>query len=72
MKAFIKVVRSSKDIYLEMRPRAFSFLLDLLLMEERCFSKLSSKSIMIPSTVSDIPVVSEDVTYRYINLSFYT
>ena len=42
-----------------MRPRACSFLLDFLQMEERCWSKLSSVSIKIPSRVSCVLVVSE-------------
>ena len=37
--------------------RACNFLLVLLLMEERCWSKLSSESIMIPSKVSGVLVV---------------
>ena len=37
--------------------RACNFLLVLLLMEERCWSKLSSEPIMIPSKVSGVPVV---------------
>ena len=35
-----------------MLPRARNFLLDLLEMEERCFSKLSFQSIIITSKVS--------------------
>ena len=42
-----------------MRPRACNFLLALLQMEERCWSRLSSESIMIPSKVSVVLVVSE-------------
>ena len=59
MKVFIKVLRFSKDIYPGMRPRACNFLQALLQMEEKCWSKLSSKSIMIPSKVSVVLVVSE-------------
>ena len=40
-----------------MYPRACNFLLVLLLMEGRCWSKLSSESIMIPSKVSGVLVV---------------
>ena len=59
MKAFIKILRFSKDIYPEMRPKTCNFLLALLQMEERCWSKLSSESIMISSKVSVVLVVSE-------------
>ena len=59
MKAFIKILRFSKDIYPEMRPRACNFLLALLQIEERCWSKLSSESVMIPRKVSVVLVVSE-------------
>ena len=58
MKAFIKILCFSKDIYAEMRPRACNFLLGLLPMEERCWSKLSVESIVIPSKVSVVLVVS--------------
>ena len=59
MKAFIKVFGFSKDIYPEMHPRACNFLLALLQMEDRCWSKLSSESIIIPSKVLVVLVVSE-------------
>ena len=59
MKAFIKILRFSKDMYPEMRPRARNFLLALLQMERRCWSKLSPKSVMIPSKVSVLLVVSD-------------
>ena len=42
-----------------MRPRTCNFLLALLQMEERCWSKLSSESIMIPSKVSVVLMLSE-------------
>ena len=42
-----------------MCPRACNFLLALLEMEEKCQSKLSSKSIKIPSKVSFVLAVSE-------------
>ena len=42
-----------------MRPRACSFLLALLHMKERCWSRLSFESIMIPSKVSFVLAVSE-------------
>ena len=59
MKAFINILRFSKDIYPEMRPRAWTFLLALLQMKERCWSKLRSESVVIPSKVSVVLVVSE-------------
>ena len=43
-----------------MCPRACNFLLALLEMEEKCQSKLSSKSIKIPSKVSFVLAVSEE------------
>ena len=46
-------------MYPEMRPRACNFLQALLQMEERCWSELSSESIIIPSKVSVVLVVSE-------------
>ena len=42
-----------------MRIRAYNFLLALLQMEKRCWSKLSSESIVFPSKVSIVLVVSE-------------
>ena len=48
-KASIKVLRFSKDIYQEIRPRACNFLL----------AKLSSESFLIPSKVSVVLVASE-------------
>ena len=59
MRAFIKILRFSKDIYPEMRPRAGNFFLVLLQMEESCWSKLSSESIMIPSKVPVVIAVRE-------------
>ena len=59
MKTFIKLLRFSKDVYPEMRPRACNFLLTLLQMEERCGSKLSSELIVIRSKVSVVIVVSK-------------
>ena len=38
-------------MYPEIRPRACNFLLALLQIEARCWSKLSSEFIMIPSKV---------------------
>ena len=51
IKAFIKVLRFSKNIYPELQARACNFLLALLQMEERCWSKLYFEPIMIPSDV---------------------
>ena len=59
MKAFIKVLPFAKDIYPEVCPRVCNFLLALLKTEERCLSKLSSESIMIPSKISVVLVVSK-------------
>ena len=59
MKAVIKVLRFAKDIYPEVRRRICNFLLALLQTEERCWSKLSSESIMIPSKISVVFVVSD-------------
>ena len=42
-----------------MRLRTCCFVLSLLQMEERCWSKLSSESIVIPSNLSVVLVVSE-------------
>ena len=42
-----------------MRPTACNFLLDLLQMEETCWSKMSFESINIPSRVSFALVLSE-------------
>ena len=42
-----------------MRPGACNFFLALLQMEERCWSKISFESIMIPSKFSVVLVVSE-------------
>ena len=47
-----------------MCPRACNFLLALLQIEERCSSKVSSESFMIPSKVSVVPVVSVLVVRR--------
>ena len=58
MKAFIKIVRFLKDIYPEICPRAYNFFPTLPQMEERCWSKLSSESIVIPSKVLVVLVVS--------------
>ena len=62
----------SKDIKLEMRPRACNFLLASLQMEEICWSKLSSESIKIPSKVSFVLGVSEaspmDTSVRVLKL----
>ena len=62
----------SKDIKLEMRPRACNFLLASLQMEEICWSKLSSESIKIPSKISFVLVVSEaspmDTSVRVLKL----
>ena len=52
MEAFIKVHPFAKDMYPEVCPRVCNFLLALLKTEERCLSKLSSESIMIPSKIS--------------------
>ena len=57
--AFISVLRFLKDIMVAMRPRACNFLLALLQMEEKCWSKLSSGSIGIPSKVSFALVLNE-------------
>ena len=59
MKTFIKILRFSKYMYPEIGPRACNFLQALLQMEERCWSELSSESIIIPSKVSVVLVVSE-------------
>ena len=53
MTAFVKILQFSKDIYTKLRHRACNFLLTLQQMEERCWS------IMIPSKVSVVLVVSE-------------
>ena len=56
MEAFIKVHPFAKDMYPEVCPRVCNFLLALLKTEERCLSKLSSESIMIPSKISVVLV----------------
>ena len=62
MKAFIKIVRFLKDIYPDIYPescpRACNFFPTLPQMEERCWSKLISESIVIPSKVLVVLVVS--------------
>ena len=57
MNSFISALRFSKDIKLVILPRACSFLLDLLKVEETCCSKLSSESIRMPSKFSCLLVV---------------
>ena len=47
------------DMKLAMCPRACNFLLVLLQMEEKCWSKLNSESIKILSKVSFVLVKSE-------------
>lgn len=56
MEALIKVLRFSKDLYPEKRPRTCNF--SLALLEKDAGQKLGSESIMIPK-VSVILVVSK-------------
>ena len=49
-------------VFYVFRPRACNFMVALLEMEERCWSKLSSESIKIPSKVSFVLVLTEDYT----------
>ena len=57
MEALIKVLRFSKDLYPEKRPRTCNF--SLALLEKDAGQKLGSESIMIPRKVSVILVVSK-------------
>ena len=59
IKAFISVPRFSKDIKVAMRPRACNVLLNLLQMEETCWSKLMSASNKIHSKVSFVLAASK-------------
>ena len=59
IKAFISVLRFSKEMKAARRPKACNFLLALLKMEEKYWSKLSCESIKVPSKVSLVLVVSE-------------